>query len=72
VSRTESALEAARTAVKGEDKDAMVSAGDELQKAAHAIAEALYKTTAPSPGPQQGGSDVKDGEVVDAEFAETR
>ena len=72
VSRTEAALEAARTAVKGEDKDAMVRAGDELQKASHAMAEALYKAQTPSSGAPQGEPDVKDAEVVDAEFAETK
>jgi molecular chaperone DnaK len=72
VSRTESALEAARTAVKGDDKEATVRAGDELQKASHAMAEALYKAQTPSPGAEQAGPDVKDAEVVDAEFAETK
>ena len=72
VSRTESALEAARTAVKGDDKDAIVRAGDELQKASHAMAEALYKAQTPPSGSPQGGPDVKDAEVVDAEFAETK
>ena len=73
VSRTEAALEAARTAVKGDDKDATVRAGDELQKASHAMAEALYKAQTPSSGAaQQDEPDVKDAEVVDAEFAETK
>ena len=59
--------------MKGDDKDAMVRAGDELQKASHAMAEALYKAQTPSSGaPQQGEPGVKDAEVVDAEFAETK
>jgi len=73
-SRTEAALEAARAAVKGDDKDAIVRAGDDLQKASHAMAEALYKAQAPTSGsgPETNGSNVKDAEVVDAEFAETK
>jgi molecular chaperone DnaK len=73
--RVDAALEAARTAVKGDDKDAITKAGDALQQASHAMAEALYhaQQAGPSAGPSSpGGSDVKDAEVVDAEFAETR
>jgi len=73
VARTEAALETARTAVKGDDKDAIVRAGDELQQASHAMAEALYKAQTPPAGQgPQSGPDVKDAEVVDAEFAETK
>jgi molecular chaperone DnaK len=70
----ETALEAAKTAVKGDDKDAIVRATEELHKASHAMAEALYRAQAASPGstsPDAGGG-VKEGEVVDAEYAETR
>ena len=51
---------------------------DELQKASHAMAEALYKAqqaAAPSAGQPAGsaaGSTAAEGEVVDAEFAETK
>jgi molecular chaperone DnaK len=73
--RVESALEAAKTAAKGDDKDAIVKATTELQQASHAMAEALYKASqGGAQGPTQGGSSdagVKDGEVVDAEYAET-
>ena len=71
----ERALETARTAVKGEDTSAITSAGDTLQKAAHAMAEALYKASQAGPaGPEPGASQagVQDGEVVDAEYAETK
>ena len=72
VGRVELALDAARAAVKGDDKDAITRAGDELQSASHAMAEALYKTQAgtASPGQSSDGA-VKDADVVDAEFAET-
>jgi molecular chaperone DnaK len=75
IGRVESALEAARTAVKGDDKDAITRAGDALQTASHAMAEALYKAQSghASPGgPEQRGAGVQDAEVVDAEFAETK
>ncbi|HQZ39626.1 MAG TPA: molecular chaperone DnaK [Vicinamibacterales bacterium] len=70
--RTETALEAARTAVKGDDKDAIVRAGDELQRASHAAAEALYKAQQASGSPGQAGPRTQEADVVDAEFAETR
>ncbi|HVG86757.1 MAG TPA: molecular chaperone DnaK [Vicinamibacterales bacterium] len=71
--QVESALEAARIAVKGDDKEAITRAGDELQKASHAMAEALYKAqgAATTPGHGQHG-ETTDAEVVDAEFAETK
>jgi molecular chaperone DnaK len=76
VSRVESALEAARTAVKGDDKDTITRAGAELQQASHAMAEALYQVQGGSQaspgGAAQGDPGVKDAEVVDAEFAETK
>ncbi|MCC7241115.1 MAG: molecular chaperone DnaK [Acidobacteria bacterium] len=72
VGRTETALEAARTAVKGDDKDAIVRAGDELQRASHAAAEALYKVQQASGSPGQAGPGTQEADVVDAEFAETR
>ena len=43
LNRVESALEAAKQAVKGDDVAAMKSATTELQQASHAMAEALYK-----------------------------
>jgi len=74
VSRLESAIEAAKVAVKGDQKDAIVRAGDELQQASHQAAETLYKTQASAqPGQAAAGDDeVKDAEVVDAEYAETK
>jgi len=74
IGRVESALEAARAAVKGDDKDAITSAGDALQQASQAMAEALYKAqgNATPGGPERQGADVRDAEVVDAEFAETK
>ena len=73
-SRIESALEAARTAVKSDSKDQITAAMDDLQKASHAMAEVPSKAQAGSQSAPTGAGDagVKDGEVVDAEFAETK
>jgi molecular chaperone DnaK len=75
-SGVESALAAAQDAVKSEDVDKIRSAATELQQASHAMAEALYKATQsqPSAGAATSGdeSSVKEGEVVDEEFAGTR
>jgi molecular chaperone DnaK len=79
LSRIEQAIAEARKAAQGDDLAAIKTATAALQQASHAIAEQLYKGSsgssgstgsAGSPGPQ--GSDVKEGEVVDAEYAETR
>jgi molecular chaperone DnaK len=81
VSRIESAVAEARRTAQGEDVTAIRTAVDQLQRASHGLAEQLYRGGAqgdPS-GRAQGGrhaggpgsSDVKEGEVVDAEYAET-
>jgi molecular chaperone DnaK len=76
LNRVESALEAAKQAVKGDDPAAMKSAASELQQASHAMAEALYKAgqsgAAGNDSHRNDSSDVKDAEVVDGEYAETR
>jgi len=73
IGRVETALDAARAAVKGDDKNAITRAGDELQQSSHAMAEALYKAQADSGSARPGQTDgVKDADVVDAEFAETK
>jgi molecular chaperone DnaK len=72
VSSIESAIAGARAAAKGDDLAAMTQAVDVLQRASHALAEQLYKGSQRAQG-QHGSQDstVKDGEVVDAEYAET-
>jgi molecular chaperone DnaK len=73
IGRVESALEAARAAVNGDDKEAITRAGDELQLASHAMAEALYKAQGDATAPGHGQrSEATDAEVVDAEYAETK
>ena len=57
---------------------AITKATEQLQRATHVVAELLYKSTeASQAGPSGTGaghaeSGVKEGEVVDAEYAETR
>ena len=74
-SDAESAIANARTALQGEDADALKAANDRLTQAAMKVGEAMYKQqaeTAPGPdaGPTQGPTaGGKSGEtVVDAEF----
>ena len=62
--RVEAALAAARQAVKSDDVTSIRNATSELQQASHAMAQALYQASAS--GAQASGSDVKEGEVVDA------
>ena len=84
LSTVESAIAELRRVAQGDDVAAIRQATEALQKASHAIAEALYKAQGAqedAQGPEgsqrpegsQGsaGSNVKDGEVVDAEYAET-
>jgi molecular chaperone DnaK len=69
-SRLESSIAEVRRVSQTDDLAAIRTAREELQKASHGLAEELYR----SQGPQSGsghGNNVKDAEVVDAEFAET-
>jgi len=78
VARLETAIAGARKAAEGEDLAAIRKATEELQQAAHAIGELLYKGSGGPGGPgesggsgQSGTPGVKDAEVVDAEYAES-
>jgi molecular chaperone DnaK len=81
LSKIEAAIAEVRRLSQGEDLAALKKATEELQHASHAMAEQLYKTQGSqgSEGSQgaQGApgsseSNVKDAEVVDAEYAETK
>jgi len=76
LSKVEAAIAEVRRVAQADDLAAIRRATEELQHASHAMAEQLYKQdqSAPSSGPAQSapGSNVKDAEVVDAEYAETR
>ncbi|MEQ1642173.1 MAG: molecular chaperone DnaK [Pyrinomonadaceae bacterium] len=81
----EAAIAEAKTALAGEDVDAMNNAFDRLQTASHKLAEALYSQTAASPDEApadeqassasagaDGGSATAadDGDVIDAEYVD--
>ncbi len=78
ISTIEAAIAKVREAIKGDDAAAITRASDELQKASHAMAEALYKAQQTSwrparpAGRQRRRQHAAEGEVVDAEFAETK
>jgi len=76
LSNAEAAIAEVRKATQADDLAAITRASDELQRASHALAEHLYKQgqqgqDATSQGGPNPGSNVKDAEVVDAEYAET-
>jgi molecular chaperone DnaK len=69
----EAAITKAREVAKGEDVDAIQSAHDALEQAAHALTKVLYESTAaqggPGTGPAPGGSGSKPADdTIDAEF----
>jgi molecular chaperone DnaK len=69
--RIEAAVREVREAVAGEDLARITRASEQLQHAAHAMAETLYRRQSSNGGAQGGGpganADVREGEVVDAE-----
>jgi molecular chaperone DnaK len=80
LSRIEASIAALRKASQGDDVAVIRTATEELQQASHAMAEQLYKAQGSqgAQGAQGAGgahgsspSNVKDAEVVDAEYAET-
>jgi len=85
LSRIEATIARLREVAQADDLGAIKQATDELQRASHALAEELYKgssgassssgssgATGSSSSDGASGSGVKEGEVVDAEYAETR
>jgi len=79
--KIEAAIGRVKTAMEGDDVNAIRSAQEELTQASHKLAEAMYAKTAqqqagPQAGPQTGPSQKagaagkKDEDVVDAEFEE--
>jgi molecular chaperone DnaK len=76
LTRADAAIAAVRSAVQADDLARIKQATGELQRASHAVAEQLYRN-ANSSQTAQGAqrpetSNVKEGEVVDADYAETR
>ena len=69
----EAAITKAREVAKGEDADAIQSAHDALEQAAHALTKVLYESTAArggtGAGPAPGGAGAKPADdTIDAEF----
>jgi molecular chaperone DnaK len=74
LSTAEAAVCELKQAVAGDDLAALRRATEAVQAAAHRLAQHLYqapKDAGPSGGPADSGG-VRDAEVVDAEFAETK
>jgi molecular chaperone DnaK len=73
LSKVDAAIADVRKALEGNDPAAIKTATDTLQRVSHGLAEALYRGAQGSESSQGSqGSNVKDGEVVDAEYAETK
>jgi molecular chaperone DnaK len=76
LSTIEAAIAEVKRVVQGDDAAAIRNASENLQRASHALAEALYGGTQRAQGApgsaRSGESNVKDAEVVDGEFVETR
>jgi len=69
----EAAVAAAKTALEGNDTEALKHASERLSQAAMKIGEAMYKAEAASAQPPHGGAGPEaphDDKVVDAEFEE--
>ncbi len=72
LSRTEASVASVRKALEGDDLAAIKQATEALQQAAHALSEQLAKAQAAQSSTPRTEGDVKDAEVVDAEYAETK
>jgi molecular chaperone DnaK len=73
-SRVEAAIGALKQAAQGEDPTAIRTATDEVNRASHAMAEALYGQAKAGAGSAAGSAQdgVKDGEVVDGEYVDAK
>jgi molecular chaperone DnaK len=69
-SQVEAAISTVREALKTDDASAIKQATDALQHVSHAMAEQMYKQNADAGAPTGGGSDTKEGEVIDAEVVD--
>jgi molecular chaperone DnaK len=79
LSRVDAAIADLRQLAQSDDLAAIRRATDQLTAASHAIAQQLYQAAVPGSQASAGsgrpdsshGSNVKDGEIVDAEYADT-
>jgi molecular chaperone DnaK len=72
LSRIEASIAEVRRLAQGDDTAAIKKAVDELQHVSHALAQTMYANANASNSGSGSGSGVKDAEVVDAEYAETK
>jgi molecular chaperone DnaK len=76
LSKIDAAIADVRKAIEGDDLTRIKQATEQLTHVSHAMAEQLYQGSQGSQGAQGSAGrvepDVKDGEVVDAEYAETQ
>ena len=71
LAQAEGVIAEVRRAIEGDDLAAIKRAVDELQRVSHELAEMLYKASSERSSAVSPDSNVKDAEVVDAEYAET-
>jgi molecular chaperone DnaK len=71
-SKVEAAIAEAKEALKSDDEATLKAAAEKLVREAHALAEHMYRQTAPPPGGEAAGEAGKgkgaEGDVVDAEY----
>ena len=72
VDQVETAVTAAREAVKGDDVGRIREVTEQLKTASHAVAEVLYKQQETAANRSNAGAGPSNPEVVDGEFAEVR
>jgi len=72
LSKIEAAIAEVRKLALGDDLAAIRKATDDLQRASHAMAEHLYKKAQAQAPASEPSTNVKDAEVMDAEYAETK
>jgi molecular chaperone DnaK len=79
-SKVEESVAALKTAIEGEDTEAIKRLSEELTNASHKLAEAMYQQASaagqqPGAGPesaQQAGGAAPEEDVVDADFEEVK
>jgi molecular chaperone DnaK len=67
----ETAIEKTRETAKGDDVQAIKSATNELEQAAHAVSKMIYESATAQPGAEPGAApegDANDEDVIDGEF----
>jgi molecular chaperone DnaK len=71
-SEIEAAMEVLKTALAGDDKDAIESAGQKLGELSGKLAQRAYQAEQSAGGADAGAAGAQDGNVVDADFEEVK